>query len=69
MLYQRCATLKIGRQILFHNVETTLIRSLNVGWDAWISELGNVLFVIFTVIVNAILVAQRRTEAATEGFL
>ena len=54
---------------MFHNVETTLIRSLNVGWDAWISELGNVLFVIFTVIVNAILVAQRRTEAATEGFL
>ena len=68
-MYQRCATLKIGRKILFHNVETTLIRSLNVGWDAWISELGNVLFVIFTVIVNAILVAQRRTEAATEGFL
>ena len=45
-LYQRCATLKIRRRILFHfqcrlnvistlihNVETTLIRCWNVGWD------------------------------------
>ena len=44
-LYQRCATLKIRRRILFHfqrrinvistlihNVETTLIRRWNVGW-------------------------------------
>ena len=44
-LYQRCATLKIQRRILFlfqcrinvistfiHNAETTLIRRLNVGW-------------------------------------
>ena len=45
-LYQRCATLKIRRRILFHfqrrinvistlihNVETMLIRRWNVGWD------------------------------------
>ena len=46
MLYQYCATLKIRRRILFHfqsrinvistlihNVETTLIRRWNVGWE------------------------------------
>ena len=46
MLYQRCATLKIRHLILFHfqcwinvistlihNVEKTLIRRWNVGWD------------------------------------
>ena len=49
-LYQRCATMKIRRRILFHfqrrinvistlihNVETTLIRRWNVGW---VSDLG-----------------------------
>ena len=47
-LYDRCAKLKTRRQILFHfqrrinvistlihNVETTLIRRLNVGWDTF----------------------------------
>ena len=46
-LFQRCATLKIWRRILFHfqrrinviltlihNVETTLIRRWNVGWES-----------------------------------
>ena len=51
-LYQRCATLKIRRRILFHfqrrinvistlihNVETKLIRRQNVGWESYLSLL------------------------------
>ena len=57
-LYQRCATLKIWRRILFHfhrqinvfstlihNVETTLIQRWNVGWVCYKAQLiANVCF-------------------------
>ena len=62
-LYQRCAILKIRRRILFHfqrrinvistlihNVETTLIRHWNVGWDVIVIIITNVIVIIFIII-------------------